>query len=66
VAILDPSGPPRWGVDFWVADTDGTAARAVELGGSVIQGPFDRPPFRSAVLADGAGASFSISQLADS
>ena len=28
-----------------------------------LQGPFDRPPFRSAVLADGAGASFSISQL---
>jgi predicted enzyme related to lactoylglutathione lyase len=66
VAIPDGSGPPRWGVDFWVADTDATAARAVALGGSVIQGPFDRPPFRGAVLADGAGAAFSISQLVES
>jgi uncharacterized protein len=66
VVISDGSTPARWSVDFWVGDTDATAARAVELGGSVIQGPFDRPLFRSAVLADGAGATFSISQHVES
>ena len=63
VAFAGPSAAARWGVDFWVADTDATAARAVELGGTLIQHPYDRPQFRSAVLADGAGAAFSISQL---
>ncbi len=63
VAVAMPDASARWGVDFWVADTEATAARAVELGGSVVHGPFDRPPFRSALLADGAGAVFSVSQL---
>jgi predicted enzyme related to lactoylglutathione lyase len=58
-----PGPSALWTVDFWVTDADATAARAVELGGSVVQGPFNRPPFRSAVLADGAGATFSVSQL---
>jgi predicted enzyme related to lactoylglutathione lyase len=63
VLIADPTSPPRWSVDFWVADTDATAARAVELGGGVVMAPYDRPLFRSAVLADAAGVTFSISQL---
>jgi predicted enzyme related to lactoylglutathione lyase len=63
VLIPDPTSQPRWSVDFWVADTDATAARAVELGGRVLMAPYDRPLFRSAVLADAAGATFSISQL---
>jgi predicted enzyme related to lactoylglutathione lyase len=63
--IPDGSAPARWSVDFWVGDTDATAARAVQLGGSVIHGPYDRPQFRSAVLADRAGATFSISQLVE-
>jgi predicted enzyme related to lactoylglutathione lyase len=64
VAVLLPGdGPAQWNVDFWVSDTDATAARAAELGGTVVAAPYDRPLFRSAVLADAAGATFSISQL---
>jgi predicted enzyme related to lactoylglutathione lyase len=59
----DPSAPSRWDVDFWVQDAEVTAGHAVELGGRVVVPPHDRPPFRSAVLADPGGAVFSISQL---
>jgi uncharacterized protein len=55
--------PPHWNVNFWVADTDGTAAKAAQLGGSVLVAPFDSPGFRNAVVADPQGAAFSISKL---
>jgi predicted enzyme related to lactoylglutathione lyase len=42
---------------------DAAATRATELGGSVVTGPEDAGPFREAVLADPAGATFSVSQL---
>ena len=68
VAVLAPlaegGGRPRWDVDFWVGDADAAARRAVELGGRVVVAPHDRPPFRSAVLADPGGAAFSVSRLA--
>jgi uncharacterized protein len=60
---IPDDGPPQWSVDFWVADADATAARASELGGSVIAGPFDMPIGRRAVLADPQGAAFSISRV---
>jgi uncharacterized protein len=64
MAPLDDTGArSRWDVDFWVQDTEVTAGHAVELGGRVVVPPHDRPPFRSAVLADPGGAAFSISQL---
>ena len=67
VAIMlpgeDPPSPARWTVGFWIADADGAAERAPLLGGSVVAPPFDIPGFRSAVLADPAGAIFSISEL---
>jgi uncharacterized protein len=66
VAAMSPLAPgeaARWSPDFWIADADAAAARAAERGGNVLAGPFDQPPFRSAVLADPAGAAFSISQL---
>ena len=66
VAAMMPApaeAPPNWSPDFWIADTDAAAARAAELGGTVVAGPFDRPPFRTAVLADPEGSTFSISQL---
>ena len=53
----------RWDVDLWVDDTDATAARAAELGGTVVAGPFDMPIGRRAVLADPQGATFSISRM---
>lgn len=66
VAVMTPTThgvPPHWNVNFWVADTDATAAQAAQLGGSVLLAPFDTPGFRSAVLADPQGAVFSISKL---
>ena len=44
-------------------DADGTAERAVALGGEVVVAPHEVPMFRHAVLADPVGATFSISQL---
>jgi hypothetical protein len=56
--------PARWGVDFWVGDTDATANLAQELGGAVVVPPFDTPFSRNAVLADPDGAVFSVSKVA--
>ena len=53
----------RWDIDLWVDDPDATAARAAELGGTVVAGPFDMPIGRRAVLADPQGATFSISRV---
>lgn len=56
--------PSHWSVDFWVKDADETAARAAELGGTVIAPPFDVPGvgMRQAVLADPQGAAFSVTR----
>jgi predicted enzyme related to lactoylglutathione lyase len=59
----DEDAPARWGVDFWIADTDAAAATAVANGGTVLAAPHDAPPFRRAVIADPAGAELSVSQL---
>jgi predicted enzyme related to lactoylglutathione lyase len=58
--IDDGAAPAYWSVDFWVADADALARRAPELGGSVVAPPFDAGPMRQAVLADPAGAAFSV------
>lgn len=57
--------PAHWRPDFWVADVDGVAARAAELGGSVIEQPSDMSglPMRGGVVADPSGAAFSVTQL---
>jgi uncharacterized protein len=61
VAVMAKAdGPSYWGVDFWVGDADSLAARAPELGGGVVVAPFDAGPMRQAVLADPAGAAFSV------
>src|SRR5215217_7879510 len=63
-AMAPPSdGPPRWSVDFWVADADGAAVTAAALGGEVLAGPYDVSGFRQAVLTDPHGAAFTVSQL---
>jgi hypothetical protein len=61
--LVNRDGPPHWRVDFWVDDTDAASAAAGRLGGEVVVGPFDTPGFRSAVIADPQGATFSINQL---
>jgi uncharacterized protein len=66
VAALQPSNgdaPPAWNVNFWVASADGAAEKAAGGGGSVVVPPHETPGFRNAVLADPAGAVFSVSQL---
>lgn len=55
VAVMTPTAgdvPPHWAVNFRVADADAFAARAVELGGSLLMPPTDTPGFRNAVIAD--------------
>jgi uncharacterized protein len=57
--------PPHWSVDFWVDDVDATAERVTELGGDIVVAPYDLPvgEFRQAVVADPAGATFSVSKV---
>ena len=55
-----PGVPSHWHVYFGTDDADATAAKAAELGGSVIVPPFDTPVGRIAVLSDPQGAVFSV------
>jgi uncharacterized protein len=49
--------PPHWGSYLAVDDVDATVARAVELGGRVVEAGFDVPDVgRIAVIADPQGA----------
>jgi predicted enzyme related to lactoylglutathione lyase len=59
-AMDDEAAPAHWSVDFWVSDSDALANRVGELGGRVVAPPFDAGPMRQAVLADPAGAAFSV------
>jgi predicted enzyme related to lactoylglutathione lyase len=59
--LADDQQAPHWNVTLAVADADAVAARARELGGTVVVEPFDVPPVRSAVLRDPGGASFTVS-----
>ena len=56
-------GDPGWHVDFWIPDAEAAAAQAADLGGAVVQAPYDAPPFKEAVLSDPQGGTFSVSQL---
>jgi hypothetical protein len=59
-----PDVPPHWGVTFGVDDADAVAARAAELGGTVLTAPHDAPWVRMAVIRDPQGATFVASQFA--
>jgi predicted enzyme related to lactoylglutathione lyase len=61
--LLRIDGPARWGVTFAVEDADATAARAAELGGTVLIAPVDAPWVRTTVIADPAGAVFTASKF---
>jgi uncharacterized protein len=52
--------PAHWMSYFAVADTDATAAKVAELGGSVMRPAWDTPYGRMAILADDQGAVFAI------
>lgn len=53
--------PAHWTVTFSVADTTATAAKAAELGGTVLVPPFDAGSAMLATLTDPAGAVFTVS-----
>lgn len=56
--------PPHWNVNLRVDDVDAFAGRAADLGGTVLMPPMDTSGFRSAILADPRGATFSVSHVA--
>jgi predicted enzyme related to lactoylglutathione lyase len=69
IADDQPDTPAHWSVTFAVDDADATAARAIELGGTVIVPPFDAPwstatyTIRVTVLGDPQGATFAASRF---
>jgi uncharacterized protein len=63
IAEGDTATPAHWSVTFGVDDAEVAAARAKELGGEVVSGPFDAPWTRMAVLKDPNGAQFVASQF---
>jgi predicted enzyme related to lactoylglutathione lyase len=63
IAPGDSETPAHWSVTFAVDDADAVAARARELGGDVVAGPFDAPWTRMAVIRDPQGATFIASQF---
>jgi hypothetical protein len=58
--------PARWSVTFAVDDTDAIAAKASELGGTVVVPPSDAPWVRMTVLADPGGAILTASKFVPS
>jgi predicted enzyme related to lactoylglutathione lyase len=60
---LSPDVEPHWGVTFAVDDADAVAARAAELGGTVVVPPFDAPWVRMTVISDPQGAAFTASKF---
>lgn len=55
--------PPHWMTYFAVEDCDASAEQIKALGGKVLQGPFDSPYGRIAVVTDPYGAVFSIIKM---
>ncbi len=58
-----PGEFPAWSVWFSSEDTDASAAKAVELGGSIMMPPTDMDFGRGAVVADPQGAVFGIGTM---
>jgi uncharacterized protein len=57
--------PTGWGVYFSVEDADATAAKARDLGGTVVVEPFDVPVGRATWLVDPAGTPFQVIKLVE-
>jgi predicted enzyme related to lactoylglutathione lyase len=58
-----PDVAPHWSVTFATDDADATAAKAAELGGTVVVPPFEAPWVRMTLIADPAGATVIASQF---
>jgi predicted enzyme related to lactoylglutathione lyase len=65
-AFLPAGAPSSWSVYFAVDDADATLAKAVELGGSIVQPAEDTPYGRLAQAADSTGALFRLAQRTNS
>jgi predicted enzyme related to lactoylglutathione lyase len=69
VASINPIGedqpdtPAHWNVTFAVDDADATAAKAADLGGTVIVPPLDAPWVRMTVISDPQGATLIASKF---
>ena len=63
IADDDSETPAHWSVTFAADNADAAAARASELGGEVVAGPFDAPWTRLAVIKDPQGAIFIAGQF---
>jgi predicted enzyme related to lactoylglutathione lyase len=61
-----PGEFPSWSAWFSVSDCDASAAKVVELGGSVLMPPNDMDFGRGAVVADRDGAAFGIGTMKSS
>ncbi|QXC59890.1 VOC family protein [Aquihabitans sp. G128] len=61
-AFLPEGAPARWAVYIQVEDAEATAAKAVELGGAVVQGPDDTPYGKLVVLTDPTGVEVKLQQ----
>ena len=55
--------PPHWSVAFLVDDADASAARAEELGGTILVAPMDAGPTRITVVRDPQGATFTATRF---
>jgi uncharacterized protein len=53
----------QWGVIWGVDDADAIAARAQELGATIVTPPTDAPWVRTTVIADPQGATFTANQF---
>jgi predicted enzyme related to lactoylglutathione lyase len=65
VAVMTPTTPevpPHWAVNFRTDDVDALAAKAVELGGTLLMAPTDAPGFRNAVIGDPQQGVIAVSQ----
>lgn len=63
ISADQPDTPAHWGVTFGADDADAIAAKARELGGTVLVEPFDAPWVRMTVIADPQGATFTASKF---
>jgi uncharacterized protein len=63
IADNDAGTPAHWNVTFGVDDAEAAAAKARQLGGEVVAGPFDAPWTRMVVIKDPQGATFVASQF---
>ena len=57
---LPDGAPPHWQAYFGVADTDAAAARVIELGGRLLDGPNDTAYGRLAAVSGPAGEQFTL------